>query len=257
MLSVVKNSSVSWVIALFFALAFTSSIHAQQSASPEFIQAEIGQLTEEIIQLEARADSLEARAANLEARADRTRNQRRATRLRNRADALNNRATNISVEILALQNQIAELESQLAQGPDPEPVPAPAPQPQPGDIEGISVADLFLSPAAQAILDANPNAESSINDRMVFTATNAQASNTVLGSGNVDLSWRNNGDGNMVRLRPNSAQQFFFEQVRSADQDFNAVRDEFLPIVRTAVNALVDNVNAASPGLPPLTPTTR
>jgi len=113
---------------------------------------------------------------------------------------------------------------------------------------------------------------------MLFTATNAQPTNTIIGSGNVDLRWRNNGDGNMVRLRPNSEQQFFSEQVRSADhhigitlqslsfflvrgsitfEDFNAVRDEFLPIARRAVNALVDNVNAASPGLPPLSPVTR
>jgi len=140
------------------------------------------------------------------------------------------------------------------------------------------VDDLSLSTAARAILEANPNAEAAINDRLIFTATNAQPTNTVLSQPNTDLRWRNNGDGNMVRLRPNSEQQFFFEQIRSADDhigvtlqsfsfflvrgnvsfaDFNAVRDEFLPIVRNAVNALVNNVNAASPGLPPINPTTR
>jgi len=280
MLTVVRKAALRWATVFCVTLAFTAPINAQESSSPEFIQAEIAQLADEISQLEVDTERLQARAARLEARADRTRNPRRAARLRNRANALDNQATNLLSEILALQNRIAELELLLAQGPDPEPVPEPSPEPQPEPIviEGITVADLFLSTAAQSILDANPNAESAINDRLLFTATNAQPTNTVLSQPNADLRWRNNGDGNMVRLRPNSEQQFFFEQVRSADEhigitlqsfsfflvrgnvtfaDFNAVRDEFLPIVRNAVNALVDNVNAASLGLPPLNPTTR
>jgi len=84
----------------------------------------------------------------------------------------------------------------------------------------------------------------------------------------------NNGDGNLVRLRPTSQQEALFEFVQSADQlegslvqsfsfflvrgdvsfaDFNAVRDEFRPIAFNAVNALVDVVNAASPGVAPVT----
>ena len=34
--------------------------------------------------------------------------------------------------------------------------------------------------------------------------------------------------------------------------DFNAIRDEFRPIIINAVNALVDSVNAETPGLPPV-----
>jgi len=265
MLLNLKNTTLHWVAALCIALtlAVAVPVHAQDS-SPEFIQAEIAQLVDEVNLLEARADGLEARAARLDARADRTRNQRRATRLRARADLLSDRATDISIEVLALQNQIAELELALAQGPDPEPEPQPAPQPDPApqpapaDIEGISIADLNLSAAAQAILDANPNAESAINQRLIFTATNAQPTNTVLSQPNVDLRWRNNGDGNLIRLRPNSEQQFFFEQVRSADDHIGITLQSFsFFLVRGAVtfadfNAVRDELNAASLGLPPV-----
>jgi len=269
-----KSAVLSLATALCIAVVTTGPIHAQE-ATPEAIQLEIVQLEERVDILEARVQNLEARAGRLEARANNTRNQRRARRLQREANALYDRASDIAARILRIQNRIGNLEQPET---DPEQVPETDPPTEPVSIEGISIGDLFLSPEAQAILDSNPNAEADINARLVLIATNGDRTSPIIDRPNLDLRWRNNGDGNLVRFRANGEQQFVFEQVRSANQyigviqdflafflvrgnvtfaDYNAVRDEFLPITRNAVTLLVENVNANSPGLPPVDLPTR